>query len=90
VYAHPVNDAVRLAERVEAIARVHPEGSHLLVKVIAPDSDYWPLPWYLRRLGRVGYWSGLPDQPDAPVIVASTQLQDDLAPRRHDAYHVSS
>ena len=27
-----------------------------LVKIIAPDSDYWPLPWYLRRFKHVGWY----------------------------------
>ncbi|MBM4087295.1 MAG: TIGR03663 family protein, partial [Planctomycetes bacterium] len=46
VYAHPVTDVLNLVERVEALARIHPDGHDMLIKVIAPDSDYWPLPWY--------------------------------------------
>jgi hypothetical protein len=29
----------------------------MLIKVIAGPYETWPLPWYLRRFGRVGYWS---------------------------------
>ena len=29
----------------------------MLVKVIAGPYEQWPLPWYLRGMTRVGYWS---------------------------------
>jgi hypothetical protein len=38
--------------------------------VVCPDADYWPLPWYLRDMPRVGYFSQMPTGPPAPVIVA--------------------
>ena len=62
-----------LVERVHGLARVHPDGPAMLVKVIAPES-YWPLPWYLRQFKRVGWWDALPDDPYAPVVIASTRL----------------
>jgi uncharacterized protein (TIGR03663 family) len=89
VYAHPVNDVLRLVERVEDIARIHPDGHNMLIKVIAPDADYWPLPWYLRRSSRVGYWSEVPDEPDAPVIIASALVQSALDKKVHDSYQIS-
>ncbi len=51
------------------------------VSVIAPPSEQWPLPWYLRAMPQVGYWAA-PDDPvalQAPVLVASlahTQVLD--------------
>ena len=86
VYAHPVNDVVRLAQRVEDIARVDPQGRAMLVRVITPD--YWPLPWLLRRFSRVGYWPEIPEEPDAPVIITSPDLQPALDKRLRGAYHV--
>jgi len=73
VYAHPVNDVARLAEQIEQLAGSHPDGHNMVVKVIGPD--YWPLPWYLRRFTRVGYWEEVPESPDAPVIVTAARLQ---------------
>lgn len=29
----------------------------MLVRVIAPPEETWPLPWYLRKFTRVGYWT---------------------------------
>jgi predicted membrane-bound mannosyltransferase len=48
----------------------------MLVKVVADPYETWPLPWYLRRFGRVGYWTdaaaaGPPE--DAAAIISDTQ-----------------
>jgi predicted membrane-bound mannosyltransferase len=46
----------------------------MLVKVIAGPYEQWPLPWYARRLTRVGYWTRAADAgtlAGVPVIVAS-------------------
>jgi hypothetical protein len=29
----------------------------MTVAVVAPAENIWPLPWYLRRFSRVGYWN---------------------------------
>lgn len=81
VYAHTSTDVLRLAQRVNDLAELHPDGRAMLVKVMAPGADYWPLPWYLRRLQQVGYWTYVPDTPDAPVVIASVELEDALAGR---------
>jgi hypothetical protein len=60
---------------VESLAAAHPHGRDLVVKVIAPDGDYWPLPWYLRSFHRVGYWEQLPEDPYAPVMIVSASLK---------------
>lgn len=57
VYAQTSPDLLKLVRRVEALAEVAPEGGRMLVKVMAPESDYWPLPWYLRNLKQVGWWT---------------------------------
>lgn len=72
-YSQTAPDVRDLVSRVEGIARVHPEGNAMLVKVIAPES-YWPLPWYLRGLKNVGWYDALPADPFAPVVLASTRV----------------
>ena len=54
-YAQTVPDILNLVQRAEDIARVAPEGYKTIVKVIAPESDYWPLPWHLRRFQHTGW-----------------------------------
>jgi hypothetical protein len=73
VYAQTVPDAVRMAARIRDLAAVHPDGTRMQVSVIAPAYEQWPLPWYLRAMPHVGYWTepGDPVALQAPVIVAS-------------------
>ena len=74
VYAHTVPDAVRMATRIRELAGLHPDGARMQVSVIAPPHEQWPLPWYLRTMPHVGYWTAPGDALalQAPVIVAST------------------
>jgi len=74
VYAQTVPDLLNLLHRTEGLARVAPAGYETIVKIIAPDSDYWPLPWYLRRLKHIGWYEKLPDDPFAQVVVVASKL----------------
>jgi len=73
VYAQTTPDGVRLVERVKSLARIHPEGDAMPVKVIMPISE-WPLPWYLRSLKKIGWWARPPEDLLAPIVIADTQL----------------
>ena len=90
VYAHTSPDVLRLVERVEALATLHPQGHDMPVLVMAEGDDYWPLPWYLRRFRNLGCWGGLPEGAaplDASVIIVSQGLQDRLDKRLRYTYH---
>src|SRR5207302_666776 len=56
VYAQTSRDILKLVTKLNDLARVSPQGQQMLVKVMAPDSDYWPLPWYLRGFDQIGWW----------------------------------
>ncbi len=88
VYAHTSTAVRRLVESIDHIAAVHPEGKDMLVRVLQPDADYWPLPWLLRQYSRVGYWGDIPDAPDAPVIIADPSLGPVLQERLAGEYMV--
>jgi hypothetical protein len=62
-----------MATRIGALAAVHPARTGMQVSVIAPAYEQWPLPWYLRALPSVGYWTAPGDALalQAPVIVCS-------------------
>ena len=85
-YAQTVPNAVELADRVKAIARVSPQGMQTEVKVVAPESDYWPLPWYLRQLKTVWWLDRLPDDPYAPVMIVAARLRAGLDDRSNRRY----
>jgi uncharacterized protein (TIGR03663 family) len=83
VYAHTVNDFKRLVARIEDISALHADKYGMLIKVIANPYDTWPLPYYLRKFHKVGYWqdalsAGL--LPGVPLIVASLDQDDMIRP----------
>jgi uncharacterized protein (TIGR03663 family) len=75
VYAQTVPDAVRMAARIRDLAALDAGGARMQVSVIASPYEQWPLPWYLRSMPNVGYWT-TPADPvalQAPVIVSSIE-----------------
>jgi uncharacterized protein (TIGR03663 family) len=78
VYAQTSPDVRNLVEKVEALAQVDPRGHQMLIKVIAPEDDYWPLPWYLRRFKQVGWWGQMPADPFAPVMIVAASMHANL------------
>jgi predicted membrane-bound mannosyltransferase len=74
VYAQTVPDTLELVDQVKALSKVHPDGDQMLIKVMVPESDYWPLPWYLRQFKRVGWWDHLPEDPYAAVMIVGAKF----------------
>jgi uncharacterized protein (TIGR03663 family) len=87
VYVHTLPDAERLARDVEELALASADRLSVPVEVIWSDAYYWPLPWYLRRLDRVGLWTRLPPGPSAPIVIASPRFDAELTARL-DATHL--
>ncbi|MDB6121717.1 MAG: hypothetical protein JWQ71_710 [Pedosphaera sp.] len=75
VYAQTSPDILNLVAKLDTLARAHPQKYQMLVKVMSPESNYWPLPWYLRQFNNVGWWPEVPTDPFAPVMIVSTQFQ---------------
>jgi uncharacterized protein (TIGR03663 family) len=79
VYAHPTTDVFDIAQRIEEIASVHPDGHNIYIQVICPAGDYWPLPWYLRSFPNVGWWNNVDENISAaPLIIASPSVEPAL------------
>jgi len=88
VYAQTVPDAVRMAARIRDLAALHQGHERMPVTVIAPPDEQWPLPWYLRTMTSVGYWTDATNSPDlnAPVVVASIAHAEMLDATLGDRY----
>ena len=83
-YVHSSPDVMKfrpLAEAALARAPTQP------VRIIS--EEYWPLPWYLRGLPRVGYWSAPPDDCDGALVIASASEAPAVRARLHGAYRES-
>jgi uncharacterized protein (TIGR03663 family) len=78
VYAQTSPDLLNLVNQIENLAKVDPRGHKLVLKVISPEGDYWPLPWYLRRFQQTGWWDHLPEDPYAPIMVVAANLHAPL------------
>lgn len=81
VYAHTGMDALNLVEAVEHAAMLkRGQGMYqTAIAIAAPASDYWPLPWYLRKYDTVGYWSKVSDIPAAfkpDILIVSADQGD--------------
>lgn len=87
VYGHTSADALNLLERVEELARLYPAGAAAMpIQVIAPESNYWPLPWYWRKYNQAGWWDHIPENPFSPVIVVANRLGAALDERSDKAW----
>ena len=88
VYAQTVPDAVRMAVRIRELAALDALGARTQVSVIASPYEQWPLPWYLRSMPNVGYWTapGDPLAMQAPLIVASIEFTPALDAALGDRY----
>ena len=88
VYAHPTKEVFTVVERLvemagamEKMARENPDKVKMHIQVICPGKDYWPLPWYFRRLekGIIDWWDQVDvDTPSAPLIIASPEVEAEL------------
>jgi predicted membrane-bound mannosyltransferase len=74
LYAQTSPEILKLVAQVQSIASVLPQPSQMLIKVVAPEGDYWPLPWYLRSFKQVGWWEQVPPDPYAPVMIVAARL----------------
>jgi uncharacterized protein (TIGR03663 family) len=92
VYAQTSRDFLKLVKTVDGIAAVSPEHEAMLIMVVAPPDETWPLPWYLRRFRRVGYWTGIGQAGDlraAPVVIASAANADEAGRKLSGNYQSS-
>jgi uncharacterized protein (TIGR03663 family) len=87
VYAHTSTALVRFIDQVEAIADLDPAGRNLSIKIVQPDADYWPLPWYLRRYSNVRYIHAVPDDPNAAILIVDPKLTEQVAAQFSRPYY---
>jgi len=65
-YVHSSPDVLKYRALAKAALQRSPREP---VRIIG--EEYWPLPWYLRGLPRVGYWSAAPEDCDGALVIAT-------------------
>lgn len=84
VYAHTSTDVLEVVARLTQLAESHPAGRAMPLQVVT-RRNAWPLPWYLRRLTGVEWWTGVSDAARlAPVVVVTPDQQRDLVRRIYE------
>lgn len=80
VYAHTSPDLLRLVQRIQAIAEANGRPADMVLKIMAPQGDYWPLPWYLRAFpaSNLGWYPQVPADPYSSMMVVGTKFQANL------------
>lgn len=85
VYAQTGTDVPEIAREIDRIGRVLPEGYDMPLEIVFPGNDYWPLPWYLRKFSRVGYYSEMKSgTPAAPLVIIPVSMEEDLIRRLYE------
>jgi hypothetical protein len=77
-YVPTRNDMENLEPWLKQLQQVAPGGTLEPVGVIG--ADYWPLPWYLRTFGKIGYWPELSaDLTQLPLVFAMPEVEAAVA-----------
>jgi uncharacterized protein (TIGR03663 family) len=77
-YVPTRTDIETLAPWLAQLRQSAPGNSLEPVAVIG--TDYWPLPWYLRSFGKIGYWPEPPDQlASMPLVFAMPETAEAVA-----------
>lgn len=83
-YVHSAPDVLKFrALAAAAVARFPGQP----VRVIS--GEYWPLPWYLRGLPDVGYWTTPPAECDGALLFVSSENAEAVRARLQGAYRES-
>ncbi len=86
-YAQPLRGVREIEQRVNELAEFSPQKDKTVAQVVFTDDYHWPLPWYLRRLRHVGYWTGkVPAEAEAhltgtPIVLSSAEYDAELTTR---------
>jgi uncharacterized protein (TIGR03663 family) len=83
-YVHSSADVLKFRALAVAALAQAPDRP---IRIIS--EEYWPLPWYLRGLPNVGYWSEVPEDCDGALVIASQENAEAVQARLRDNYRTS-
>lgn len=80
VYAHTSTSLVKMMNRIYELSDIlKKEGDEPIVFVVDAKNDYWPIPWYLRKIDKKGFWSNIPSDIDkVPFLIISPDLSQEV------------
>ncbi len=79
VYSHAGNDVKTIEPFLTKVTAVQSEFLNMPIYIAAPNSDYWPLPWYLRKFKNTSWNDRIADNAyKFPIVIASPELESEL------------
>ena len=82
VYAHTTRGMLDLVKEIDRVGNEW-HGRQTGITIVSPD--YWPLPWYLRKYTRVGYYGTLAPSTE-PMIIANEVQQPEIEANFREQY----
>jgi uncharacterized protein (TIGR03663 family) len=83
-YVHSSPDVLKVRPLVDAALSRSPTG---VIRIIS--EEYWPLPWYLRGVKQIGYWTTPPENCDGALVIASAEQAEGVRARLTGSYRES-
>ncbi len=78
-YSQPTDNIIVISNKIINVVKTLPNGYDTFVNIIAKDNDYWPLPWYLRKLNNVAWNNKVPDNIfKFPIILSTPNFENEL------------
>jgi uncharacterized protein (TIGR03663 family) len=85
-YASTSPDVGRIYAAVERVIRFSTDPEKIRIHIIVAKHEYWPLPWYFRRLKNVGWFDQIDDKSQAAeMILVSAGMENELAQKQFDS-----
>ncbi len=80
VYAHTSTSLVKMMNRIYELSDIlKKEEREPIVFVVDSKNDYWPIPWYLRKIDRKGFWANIPsDINKVPFLIITPDLSQEV------------
>lgn len=76
-YSATSSNTRRLVKRANQIAAVAPAGHEMIIQIVSPANDYWPLPWYLRQFPNMGFYTDATAvRPETAMIIRTNNTAD--------------
>jgi uncharacterized protein (TIGR03663 family) len=80
-YAHTSEDLLGLPKDIEELAQ---QNAIAAPRIAVIASDPWPLPWYLRRFSKVGFWQPGQQVGEADFYITSAEAADQYGDQLQD------
>ncbi|MDP3582461.1 MAG: hypothetical protein Q8S39_11040, partial [Ignavibacteria bacterium] len=79
VYSHAGYDVKTIERLMMKVVKAQREKENTPIYIAAPKSDYWPLPWYLRKFSKTSWNENIDnDVYKFPIVITTPEFESDL------------